>query len=42
MATPNRRSIEPRIRSTSPIGQRSPNPTVDSEVKAKYTILIPT
>ena len=40
MATPSRRSIAPIRRSTLPRGQKSPKPTVDSDVKAKYTILI--
>jgi len=36
MATPKRRMNAQKILSKSFLGLKSPNPTVDSEVKAKY------
>lgn len=35
MATPSKSSMAPMTLSTLPRGQKSPKPTVDSDVKAK-------
>ena len=40
IATPNRRMNPPNVLSRSLCGCKSPNPTVESEVKAKYTTAI--
>lgn len=42
MATPNSSIIEQTSRSTLVLGKKSPNPTVDSEVIAKYTDMMHT